>query len=246
MSDSLKHFVWTAYDHLGRLVGYNLLWSVFSLPWIGGAYLLLRLGFSLGGFLVPIAIVMAAALICGAPATALLFVIGAAWARGDEMGVGELLQAGRLFFWRALALGALIVAASALILLNIVFYQQLGGWLGALLSGLMTWLLLLVGIVAIFIFPVLTSQQGSVWATLRQSLLLAVDNIKLSLAFLLATGIAMGIGVASGLGLFCGAMAAWALLISIGFRALLPKYTGVALAAETPRGLRELIRPWEV
>jgi len=65
------------------------------------------------------------------------------------------------------------------------------------------------------------------------------------LVLLLAAGLFMGVGLASGLGLFCGAVAAWALLVSIGFHALLPKYTGEALPAEEPRRLRELIRPWE-
>jgi hypothetical protein len=38
---------------------------------------------------------------------------------------------------------------------------------------------------------------------------------------------------------------AWALFVSVGFRALMPKYTGEALPADAPRRLRELIRPWE-
>ena len=88
--------------------------------------------------------------------------------------------------------------------------------------------------------------EGSVWATLQQSLLLAVDNLKLSLALLLGAIFFLAVGLASGLGLFCGVMTAWALLMSMVLRALLPKYTGEALPVEAPRGLRELIRPWEV
>ena len=49
MSENLQRFLWTAYDRLGGLVGYNLLWSALSLPWIAGAYALLQVGFGLGG-----------------------------------------------------------------------------------------------------------------------------------------------------------------------------------------------------
>ena len=149
------------------------------MPWIGAAYLLLRFGAGLGGLFLPGAVVLAAALLLGAPATVLLFVIATAWARGEEMGLRESLHIARTLIWRAAAIGAMLIVATALIMVNIVFYQQLGGWLGALLSGLMIWLLLLLGIVAVYVFPVLVTQEEAVWETLRQAFLLAVDNIKL-------------------------------------------------------------------
>lgn len=246
MSDVLRRYFWTAYDHLGGIVAYNLLWSLLSLPWIGAAYMLLRFGFSLGGLFLPGAVVLAGVLLFGSPATVLLFIVCAYWARGDEFNMREILLTGRRLFWRATALGGSLIVATGLILVNMFFYQQLGGWLGALLSGLMIWLLLLAGIMALYLFPVLVTQEGSVWATLRQSLLLAVDNLKWSLTLLLGAIFFLAVGLASGLGLFCGVMTAWALLMSMVLRALLPKYTGEALPVEVPRGLRELIRPWEL
>lgn len=245
MSENLRRFSWTAYDRLGGLVGYNLLWSALSLPWIGAAYALLQLGFGLGGLGLVGAAALAGALLLGAPATAVLFAAGAAWARGRDFGLAEFWAATRAFFWRALALGLLLVAAVALVLINVVFYQRIGGWLGVFLGGVMVWLLLLLGMVAVYIFPLLVTQEGSVWSTLRYSFLLAVDNVKLSLVFLLTAVLALGLGVASGVGLLCGGVAAWALWISVGFRALLTKYTGQPLPPEAPRRLRELIRPWE-
>ena len=246
MSNILRRYFWTGYDHLGGIVAYNLLWSLLSLPWIGAAYMLLRFGFSLGGLFLPGAVVLAGVLLFGSPATVLLFIVCAYWARRDELNLRELLLTGRRFFWRATALGGSLIVATGLILVNMVFYQHLGGWLGALLSGLMIWLLLLAGIMALYLFPVLVTQEGSVWATLQQSLLLAVDNLKMSLALLLGTIFFLAVGLASGLGLFCGVMTAWALLMSMVLRALLPKYTGEVLPVEAPRGLRDLIRPWEV
>ena len=85
-----------------------------------------------------------------------------------------------------------MVAAVALVLANVVFYQRIGGWLGVFLGGLMVWFLLLVGMVAVYVFPVLVTQEGSVWSTVRYSFLLSVDNVKLSLVFLLTAGMALG------------------------------------------------------
>ena len=142
-----------AYDRLGGLVGYNLLWSALSLPWIAGAYALLQVGFGLGGVGLVGAAVLAGNLLLSAPATAMLFAVGAAWARGRDFGLREFWAAGRTFFWRALALGLLMVAAVALVLANVVFYQRIGGWLGVFLGGLMVWFLVLVGIVEVYVFP---------------------------------------------------------------------------------------------
>ena len=245
MSALLVRWAWMTYDNLGGLVGYNLLWSAFSLPWILSAYALLRLGFATGGFVFVASLVLAWVLVVGAPATAMLFAAAVAWSRGVDMDYRQVLMAGRAFFWRALILGMSLFAASALILGNMVFYHHLDGWLGALLSGLMVWFLLLVGLVTVFIFPVLVTQEGSAWATLRQSLLLAVDNLKYAVVFLIVAVLFAGLGLVSGLGLFCGAPMAWALFVCVGFRALLPKYTGEVLPADVPRRLRELIRPWE-
>ena len=246
MRTTLKQFLWTAYDHLGLLVGCNVVWSVLALPWIGGAYSILHLGFTVGGLLMPIAVALSGVLIFGAPGTAMLFAAGAAWARGREFGMRDFLQSGRFFFWRALALGLVLDGGSTLAMVNLVFYQRIGGWIGSILSGMMLWFALLFGMVAVYVFPVLVTQGGGVWSSLRQSFLLAIDNIKLSLLLLLTAGLALGIGFVSGLGLFCGVAAAWALFVSVAFRALLPKYTGEPLPEEQPRRLRELIRPWEV
>ena len=98
MSEILRRYFWTAYDHLGGVVAYNLLWSLLSLPWIGAAYMLLRFGFSLGGLFLPGAVVLAGVLLFGSPATVLLFIVCANWARRDELNLRELLLTGRRFF----------------------------------------------------------------------------------------------------------------------------------------------------
>ena len=139
MSALLVRWAWTAYDHLGGLVGYNLVWTALSLPWILAAYALLRLGFAAGGFVFVGSLVLAWALVAGAPATAMLYAVAAAWARGADINWRQALAAGRAFFWRAVLLGTGLFGVCALILGNMVFYRHLGGWLGALLSGLMVW-----------------------------------------------------------------------------------------------------------
>ena len=108
----------------------------------------------------------------------MLCAAGAAWARGRDFGLREFWAAGRAFFWRAFALGLLMVAAVALVLANVVLLcsGSAVGW-GCFWRGLMVWFLVLVGMVAVYVFPVLVTQEGSVWSTLRYSFLLSVDNV---------------------------------------------------------------------
>ena len=245
MTAALKQFAWTAYDHMGRFFLLNLLWSGLSLPWFGLGMLIFVLGAGMGewGFLG--GMLLALDLVLVAPPTVLFFLGGRRWARGEEVSIKEIFRQLPCFAWRAQALGLMVVGAHLVLLVNAFFYRDCAGWLGLVLSGVMLWFMLAVAMVSVFVFPVLLGQEGGIWQTARQSFLLVVDNVKLSLGLLLAVLVFLGLGMLSGIGLFCGLLAGLALLISVCFRRLLPKYTGELLPEEPSRRLRELIRPWD-
>ena len=238
-------FLWSAYDHLGSLIAVNLLWSVLSLPWMAMAYLLFAAGRAAGERGAFIAAFLGVEVVLFAPPTALLFSAARTWAEQREIGWRALFAESRRFAGRSQAIGLLLVSTTLILWVNIYFYQQLGGWAGLLLGAIMIWFLVALMLIAVYVFPVLISQDGPVWHTLRQSFLLAIDNIKLSFGLLLTVFATLGVGAISGIGLFCGAGAALALFLSIYFRELLPKYTGEALPAEPHRRWREVLRPWE-
>ena len=241
----LRRFLWVAYDHLGGVVLFNLVWTGLSLPWLLLGALLLGAGSEMGGGRGLAAALIALELVLVSPPTLLLFLATRRWVREEVVRCGELFAEWRRFAWRAQVLGGLTVGGTGALMVNALFYRQFAGWVGLALSGLMLWFLLGVVLIGFYLFPVLIAQEGSAWQTIRQSFLLVVDNVRLSLLLLLGTGFFFGVGVISGLGLFCGMLTALVLFVSIGFRSLLPKYTGEPLPGGPRRSWRELIRPWE-
>ncbi|MCC7264727.1 MAG: hypothetical protein IT369_19600 [Candidatus Latescibacteria bacterium] len=246
---TLKAFGWALYDHLWAVVGLNLLWTALSLPWLAGGALLASFALSLSGELaLPGAIaglLLSAELVLFAPPGVLLFVAGRHWAQGQPVEVKALLRETLSFARRAQLLGLLVAAFTLVLLVNVFFYQRLGGWLGLILSGAMLWLLLGLLLTAVFLFPVLLSLDGRLWPVVRQSFLLALDNPGLAGVFLVAGLCFIGAGAFTGVGLFGGGLSALALLISLGFRRLCHRYNGEQPPVEGPRQWRELIRPWE-
>lgn len=247
---SARQFAWALYDHLGGLVWCNVLWSLLSLPWLLAGGLLVEVGLNLQGQLAAqggvASLVLGAELALFAPPGLLLFLAGKRWAAGHQVEVRGLLKEALRLSGRAQLLGLLLNGATAMLLVNLFFYQRLGGWLGLILSGTMLWLLLGLLAVSVFFFPVLIAQDRGVWQAARQSCLLACDNPKTAIGLLLAALLILGLGLATGIGLFCGGLSALALLVSICFRRLCFKYTGTVPPEEPARSWRELIRPWEM
>mgnify|MGYP006919334379 CR=1 FL=1 len=239
-----RNFMWLAYDHMGGLVAYNMLWSVLNLPYWALAYFLWNAGVILGGTKIVIACLLGVQVAFFSPPSLVLYIVAAAWVRRREIAVGEVLRALRHFFIRAQIVQLALLGISAVLLLNMVFYKDFPGWLGLVLSGLMAWLLLALALVSLQLFPLLVTQDIGVWQTLRQGLFLAVGHLGGSLVLLFAYIVFCGVGVLTGVGLFCGLFAAYALWASAYYRVLLSRYTGEVLPAEEPRQLRELIRPW--
>lgn len=237
------------YDHLWALMGFNLLWTLLSLPWLAAGALLAGLGLNLGGELVLPGLVagllLGAELVLFAPPGLVLFLAGRRWAQDRPADLRAVLREALPFAARAQFLGLLLCGATGVLLANIFFYQRLGGWLGLILSGAMLWLLLALLLSAVFLFPVLLSLDGRVQAVAVQSFLLALDNLGLALGLLAAGLLFLGVGAFTGVGLFCGGLAGLALLVSLAFRRLCLKYAGEAPPEEGPRHWRELIRPWE-
>ena len=114
-----------------------------------------------------------------------------------------------------------------------------------ILSGTMVWFLVALGLVAVRAFPVLVAQNSGLKQALKQSALLTVDNIAVSFVWLLVSLATLGVGAATGIGLFCGLLGALGLWLSIVHHRLIAKYTGEKVAEEPPRRLRDLLRPWE-
>ena len=241
-----KKIFWATYDNLGGLLLLNLTWSILSLPWAMVGYALFVLGASGPGLEVFIATFLALELVLFSPPTLLLFAAGMRWAGGEAVQLRILFDEVKKLAFRGQVLGLIFFFTSLLLVVNIYFYRQVGGWAGLILCSTMVWFLIVLLLMSPYLFPLLILRKGDLWGTLSQCFLLMVDNIKLSIGLFLAILLILFIGAASVAGLFCGLSATIALMVCICFRELLPKYTGQQLPEETPRKFRELIRPWEV
>jgi uncharacterized membrane protein YesL len=255
ISEVLKQFAWSFYDNLGGLIVVNVVWALVCLPWLGGAVLIVAWGGDVGGewsaAIAATSALLAVEFVIFSPPSVLLFLAGRRWARGEVADIRDLLKRLPGFFARAQLLGLTVMGGSLLLLVNAVFYShRLGGWSGTILSGAMIWFLVALLVSSMYLFPTLISrsdQRQGVGAALRHSLLVAIDNIGLSLG-LFTLGVAgMALAVVTGVGVLCGGVAAVALLVSVGFHRILRQY-GLAdpTEASSPRSWRDLLRPWQM
>ena len=144
--DLLKEFLRAAYDHFGGLVCINILWSLLSIPWLAAATAAALYGVALQGDWAPharmLVIVLATEFVWFAPPTVLLFLAARQWLDGGSVSFRSLARQLPRHALRAQSAGMAIMATTCLLAINLVFYHHLGGWLGAVLSGLMGWVLL--------------------------------------------------------------------------------------------------------
>jgi uncharacterized membrane protein YesL len=245
----LRSFGWAVYDHLGGVVALNLLWSVCALPWLLTGILLVGLGIDLQGAwgdqAAFVFLVIAVEWVLLSPPTLLLFWATSQWVRDKEYSFQKLVAAGRKLFWRGQLTALVLIGITLVLLANFFFYQYWGGFIGLVLSGAMLWLLVGLAFTMVHIFPVTVTQQLSVWRTVQQSSLLALDNFKLSCILVLGVGVGLGLAALMVVPLFVGALTSVALWLSLGFRYIAAKYNSEQITPQMPRSWRQVLRPWE-
>ena len=222
--DVLKEFLRAAYDHFGGLICINILWSLFSIPWLAAAAAAALYGAALQGDWAPhvrmLGIILAAEFVWFAPPTVLLFLAAGQWLDGRGVAFRSLARQLPRHALRAQTAGLAIMAATGLLAINLIFYHHLGGWLGAVLSGLMGWVLLGLVLVSLYFVPVLLAGEAGLRGACRSSLFLVVAYPGRTLVLLVLVAGLLALGLASGIGLLCGVSAAIALIESAWVRRL--------------------------
>ena len=222
--DLLKEFLRAAYDHFGGLVCINILWSLLSIPWLAAATAAALYGVALQGDWAPharmLVIVLATEFVWFAPPTVLLFLAARQWLDGGSVSFRSLARQLPRHALRAQSAGMAIMATTCLLAINLVFYHHLGGWLGAVLSGLMGWVLLGLVLVSLYLVPVLLAGELGFRGACRSSLFLVIAYPGRTLVLLVFVAGLLALGLASGIGLLCGVSAAIALIESAWVRRL--------------------------
>ena len=246
--DLWRRFGWSFYDNMGGVVLGNLVCGLGALPWVACGWILVHAGAALpgawqaAGFVAAWAAALAA--LAAAPPSLMLHALALDWVRGQGVAWDEAWARVRRCWVRGLVLGGLGAAVGALLVFNLFFYLDLGGLLGAGLAGLMVWALVAWGAVGLFVPSVLLTQGGGVAATLRQSALLALGNIRMSL--LMAAGAVLG-AVLAGITVVGGLVGVWAAVVLFEcacFVEVLGRYTGGAEPVPS-RSFASVLRPWD-
>lgn len=228
--DVMKEFLRVGYDNFGSLVFINILWSLFSIPWFAAAGAAGLFGAALqGDWAFPVrmlVIVLATEFVWFAPPTVLLFLAARRWLDGRGGSFRSLARQLPRHALRAQKGGLAIMATTCLLAVNLIFYHNLGGWLGAVLSGLMGWMLLGLVLVSLYFVPLLLAGEAGIRGACRSSLFLVVSYPGRSLILLALVAVLLAIGLASGIGLLCGVSAAIALIESAWVRQLAPEVEG--------------------
>lgn len=203
LSRAIKMAFWVTYDHLGKLMLANLIWSVL--------------------FLVPVVLDVTAfatrdpgiILAIGVPLTILtLGVILPVTLAGMAHLAKELIETRdgsltdffkgmRLYGRRAVGIGLIYMFAVSSLATSVWFYSaKLGSsvpWLGYAISALALWCLLFVLLMAMLVIPALVQKKTGVFATLKLTALLVMDNplfcIGLAIQFIVLAGFSMIIPV---------------------------------------------------
>ena len=178
------------------------------------------------------------------PVSAALWAVTARWCDYQEVPVRAFFPALRSYFGRALAVWLVFSLVAFLLSINAYFY---GAWLeavpflGALVSGLMIWAYLAVALMGMYALPLLVQRDSSVRRVLRNSFLLALDNLFYSLVLVLTVGLVVALGLVSGAGFFFLGVSLTAVIANTGLREMLRAYR----TAGEPPGERRKPRSWK-
>ena len=185
---------WVSFDHMGKLLIVNvLIFTALLVPVLGVAVAWQVLGSdSPVVFLVGAAIALGLMLAVVAPVAAVaLAAMLKELIETRDGSVRTFFTGLRQYGLRAVGLGGTLLAAETLFAVSVWFYpSRFGGsvpLLGYGLSALALWSMFFTGLMALFAAPALVQKNGGVFATLRLSALLVLDNpfLAVGLAFAL-------------------------------------------------------------
>ncbi len=219
---TFKRFFWHTYDHLGTLIGANVLWLVVCLG-----------------------------VVTAPAATAGLFYLARRIAAEEDAHISDFWVGFRRDFVPSLKLGAFTLAVAALFWFNADFYGRLRGGLafgGTALATLLVWSGAFLVLMHAHLHPLLAGGERGLARLLKKSALLVLDNTGFTVGITLQAFVLAVICLVTGIGLLLVLASLLATLLATGHRELLKKYFPEppdAVQPDETRTLRDLWRPWD-
>ncbi len=214
-----RKWFWNTYDYLGTLIVINILWLLLALP-------LVTLPLAFAG----------------------LFRVTGRIAAYEETGIRDFFTHTRDDLVRSVCICGLYGGVLLLLAANVLFYVRLidsWPWVGAVLAGVMIWLIVFVCMTAVYVLPLMQRSEAPVRQVIRSGVFLAVDKPRHAFALLFCGSVTMAFSLASGVGLLFLGIGAVGVLFSTGLREHLKRYDNAnGDVLEEARGWRDLLRPW--
>lgn len=260
ISTVYKKTFWNTYDHIGRLILLNLLWTAFfPLP----TYLTFWL-IPAGGH-VKIAATVLVGILTHSLATTGVFAATADIVDYRKFTLKRFLSGGREAYLRALVISLLAGLVFYLTYISMIFYLALegtAGILGFFLAGVQVWIMLFVIAMCLYLLPLLTKKNWGIFKTIKWSAVLVVLKPGFSLLIMLqvlAASVIIGITI---IGAIVILMSLVSVFLGTNLREVLkeleaegePKKRPTSWKEifgeerkreEEPRGIKDILRPWD-
>jgi uncharacterized membrane protein YesL len=218
----IKNWFWDSYDNLGRLIFYNLLWFVLSLP-----------------------------IVTLPAATAALFYVTNQMVTQKGLEVKDFFRAFKRYFFKSLLLFLIVVAVSFILYQDFRFFitDRMGkNWLSFLGAGISFWMIVFWFLMQIYLIPFFVSRNSSVFQTLKYSALLVLVNPLRTFFVLLFILVIIVLSVISAAGVVFLMMGLTSIMQHNLLVEVIRKHSGGDMEGEDRhayRGWRDIIKPWE-
>jgi len=190
---------WVTYDHLGKLILANLMWSIAILaPAVIGATAFLT-GDRAIITVIGVPLLIASIGIVLPVTTAGLAHLAKVLIDTRDGSVMDFFSGMRLYWRRAMGVGLFYLLALGSLAVSVWFYaaklRDTAPWVGYAVSALALWCLVFIVLMSMFVMPALVQKKGTVLETLRLAGLLILDNPLFSIGLALQFAVWVGLSV---------------------------------------------------
>lgn len=198
MKNVFYKWFWDTYDNLGIVILSNVVWFIVCLPTL---FILLAPLFQSPGtpltFFPQNLFLLLPTLLLSAPITAGLFHLTYIMVQEREAKFLELFVGFKMYFKKSVFIALIITAIVALLLVAIQFYARLQTlkFLGLILSFWCLWGIIFLGLLLVYLFPILVQKGGGIKKIFKQTLFLVLDNIGYTLKVVMLMAVLVGLGI---------------------------------------------------
>lgn len=180
------------YDNLGWVLFISAIWFGFAVPVVfavlpGNLHIIFRL-------------LLGISVIFLGPATAGAYYLANKLIKRESVEWRDYFSAFKKFFWRSEALILIYLLAIAIVVVDFMFYSQIQNIIVRILSIFWLYLLLFLGILQTYMFPLLIEQDTGIKKVIIRSFLLSVDNIGVSFVMFIVVIALCAVCILTGVG----------------------------------------------